>query len=149
MSGVGFLTCGERRYSGPVSDTSTGRVVLGVAGLVSGLQGLALVGLAVADLAQLGDGRLGLGIGIAVVLIVLGAGLVAAAVGVARARPGARGPVLVAQLIAFGLAWNLRGAGDAVVTWLLPVLVISAGIVLGCLLSGPGRRAMSLVADGE
>ncbi|RLV56802.1 hypothetical protein D9V41_03215 [Aeromicrobium phragmitis] len=132
-----------------MSDTSAGRLLLGIAGLVSGLQGLALVVLAVADLAHLGDDRLGLGIGIAVVLIVLGAGLLAAAAGVALARQGARGPVLVAQLIALGLAWNLRGAEDSVVTWLQPLLVVTAVIVLGCLLSGPGRRAMSLAIDEE
>ncbi|MFD1860476.1 hypothetical protein EHW97_12990 [Aeromicrobium camelliae] len=129
-----------------MSDTSTGRLLLGLAGLVSGLQGLALVGLAVADLVHLGDDRVGLGIGIALVLLVLGAGLIAAAVGVALARQGARGPVLVAQLIALGMAWNLRNAGGDVVSWLLPVLVASAVVVLGCVLSGPGRRAMSLRA---
>lgn len=127
---------------------SSGRAVLGLAGFVSGLQGAALLGFAVADLMHLVAERFALGIAIAMMLALLGGGLIAAAIGVARARQGARGPVVVAQLIALGLAWNLRSAGGDVAAWLLPVLVLSAAVVLACVLSGPGRRAMSLPDDG-
>ncbi len=122
---------------------TTGPRLLLVAGGIALLQAAALLALAVLDLTHLVADRASLGVGIAVMLLVFGGGLAIAAVAVMRGRHGGRGPVLVAQLISLGLAWNLRDAGEDVVRGVSPVLALAALIVLGCLFSGPGRRAMS------
>ena len=121
----------------------TGRRLLVTAGVIALVQATALLGLAVLDLTHLVADRVGLGVGIAGMLLVFGGGLAIAAIAVMRGRYGGRGPVLVAQLISLGLAWNLRDAGDDVVRGVSPVLALAALVVLVCLFSGPGRRAMS------
>ena len=123
--------------------------MLVVAGAIAIVQALALIALAVLDLTYLVSDRIGLGVGIAVLLLVFGSGLAVAAVAVMRGRHGGRGPVLVAQLISLGLAWNLRGSGDDVMRWLPAALAVGALVVLVCLFSGPGRRAMSLDDPGS
>lgn len=155
---VGYLTCeaGAESTAGTwpsLSRVSTsadpsGRRALVVAGAIALAQALALVALGVLDLTHLVAERVGLGVGIAVLLLVFGLGLGVAAFAVMRGRHIGRGPVLVAQLISLGLAWNLRGAGDAVARWLPAVLVVTALVVLACLFSGPGRRAMSVDDPG-
>lgn len=101
--------------------------------------------LAVLDFGGLVPGRVGVGIGIGVLLLVIGLGLLAAAWGVFRGVHGARGPVVVAQLIGLGLAWSLRtpdtNTGDNRAVG--AAIAISALIVLGCLATGPARRALA------
>ncbi|OUZ11235.1 hypothetical protein BHE97_05170 [Aeromicrobium sp. PE09-221] len=121
----------------------TGRRLLVVAGAIALAQAVVLLGLAVLDVTHLVAGRVSLGVGIAVMLLFFGGGLAIAAIAVMRGRHGGRGPVLVAQLISLGLAWNLRDAGDDVVRGVSPVMALAAIIVLVSLFSGPGRRAMS------
>lgn len=54
-------------------------------------------------------------------------------------RIGARGPLVVTQLIQLGLAWNSR---DSEVGWLSPLLAISAVVALVALLSPSTTRAL-------
>jgi len=116
-----------------------------VAAVVVAGQALVFVTLAVLDLTGLVPGRVGVGIGIGLLLLVMGVGLLAAAWGLVQARHGARGPVVVAQLIGLGLAWSLRtpdantGDNRAVAV----AIAVSALVVLGCLATGPARRALA------
>lgn len=121
------------------------RIPLGIAAVVVALQGLVFVALAVLDLTGLVPGRIAVGLGIGVLLLLLGAGLVAAAVGLVRGAHVARGPVVVAQLIGLGLAWSLRNpdanTGDNRAVGI--AIAVSALVVLGCLATGPARRALA------
>lgn len=121
------------------------RIPLLLAAVVVAGQALVFVVLAVLDLTNLVPDRIGVGIGIGILLLVLGLGLLAAAWGLARAAPVARGPVVVAQLIGLGLAWSLRtpdpntGDNRAVAV----AIAVSAVVVLACLATGPARRALA------
>lgn len=108
-------------------------------------QALVFITLAVLDFAGLVPGRVAVGIGIGVVLLVMGLGLLAAAWGIFRGMHGARGPVVVAQLIGLGIAWSLRtpesNTGDNRTVGI--AVAVSALIVLACLATGPARRALA------
>ena len=121
------------------------RLPLVIAALVVAGQALVFVVLAVLDLAGLTPGREGVGIGIGVMLLLIGAGLLAAAWGLFRAAHGARGPVVVAQLIGLGLAWSLRNpdpnTGDNRAVGI--AIAVTAIVVLACLATGPARRALA------
>lgn len=109
------------------------------------VQAAVFLALAVADLAGLVSGRVGLGIGIAVVLLILGLGLLAATAGLVRSRHAARGPVVVTQLIGLGLAWSLRApdtnTGDNRLVG--AAIAVSAVVVLACLATPAARRALA------
>lgn len=121
------------------------RLPLIVAALVVAGQALVFVVLAVLDLGGLVPGREGVGIGIGLMLMLIGVGLLAAAWGLLRAWHGARGPVVVAQLIGLGLAWSLRNpdqnTGDNRAVGI--AIAVSAIVVLACLATGPARRALA------
>lgn len=120
-------------------------MALWIAAVVVVLQGAVFVALAVADVAGLVPGRVGLGLGIALVLLILGLGLIAAAAGLVRSRLLARGPVVVTQLIGLGLAWSLRtpdaNTGDNRIVGV--AIAASAVIVLACLATPAARRALA------
>lgn len=59
-------------------------------------------------------------------LLGYGALLIWCARGLTRLRPWTRGPVLLSQLIALGLAWNLRSGGTAIAAAALLVLALAA-----------------------
>ena len=121
------------------------RIPLVVAALVVAGQALVFCVLAVLDLTGLVEGRVGVGLGIGILLLVIGLGLLAAAGGLVRGVHAARGPVVVAQLIGLGLAWSLRSpdanTGDN--RGVAVAIAVSALVVLGCLATGPARRALA------
>lgn len=121
------------------------RAPLLIAAAVVLLQALVFMVLAVLDLTDLAPGRVGVGIGIGVMLLLVAAGLAAAAVGLVRGAHVARGPVIVAQLIALGLAWSLRtpdrNTGDNRAAAV--AIAVSAVVVLACLATGSARRALA------
>lgn len=121
------------------------RLPLTIAAVVAAMQAAALIALAVADLAGLVDGRVGVGIGIGLVLLVLGLGLLAAAFGILRGRHGARGPVVVTQLIGLGLAWSLRNPDPEIgdTRWVGVVVAASAITALAALATPAARRALA------
>ncbi len=102
---------------------------LTVAASLVGVEGIVLLCLAVLEFASVTSGRMALGLSTAGFLLAYALVLLAGAWGLFRRSTWARGPVLLTQLIALGLAWNLREH--------LPVtigLVLCAGIVLAGLL---------------
>lgn len=133
----------------PLHLTPAARLSLLVAGLVVTIEAVAVLAFVVADLAGLDAARVGLGIGVAVFLGGYGLGQLLAVVLLLRGRSGARGPLVMTQLIQLGLAWNLRGAdtGDLQIPNLGALLAGAAVVALGGLLSPPVNRAFA-VADG-
>ena len=90
-----------------------------------------LVGLGVLELAALDGDRLTMGLTTGGFFLAAGLGLGLCAFGLWRGRRWGRGPALLAQLIALGLAWNLRGDPTTVLAVGLAVL---AGVVVAGLL---------------
>lgn len=100
---------------------------LSVAAGLSAVEGLLLLLYGLAEVLHLDLGRAVMGATTALFFVAYGAGLLLCGWGLHAVRGWARGPVLLAQLIQLGLAWNFR-EGDT-----LPVaigLAVVAAIVL-------------------
>lgn len=102
---------------------------LTVASSLVAVQGLVLVGLAVAELADLDAGRQSMGLSTAGFFAAYGALLLVAAWALWGRRPWSRGPALLTQLIFLGLAWNVRDYVLAAVLLAVVALVVLAGIL--------------------
>lgn len=105
-------------------------VTLTVAAGVVAVQGLVLAVCAVLVLADTGGGLAGLGASTAVFFLVCAAALMLCAWGLFGRRSWARAPIVLAQLITLGLAWDARHAATA----LAVVLAVLALLGLGCVL---------------
>jgi hypothetical protein len=90
-----------------------------------------LVALACLELAAIDADRLSLGLSTATFFLAAGVGLAACAYALWRGRRWGRGPALLAQLVALGLAWNFRGGGTTAVSVGLAVaaVVVVAGLL--------------------
>ena len=106
-------------------------VVLVVGAVLAVVEAAALASLGVLEIASLRLARLTMGATTAVFFIAAAVGLAWCAWSLWRVQRWARGPVVMAQLIQLGLAWNLR-AGETRPVAL--VLALVAFVVLGCLL---------------
>ena len=93
------------------------------------LEGLALVGVAALELADLTGDRVSLGISVAVFFLAYGALLLTAGLALVRRSPWARGPALMSQLIALGVAWYLRDVPLVAAVVAVGAVVAIAGIV--------------------
>ena len=78
-----------------------------------GLVGLFGIGFGIAEAFHTTSARATMGVSTSLFFAVFGAALVLCAWGLSRSSAWARGPVLIAQLLALGLAWNFKD-GD---TW--------------------------------
>jgi peptidoglycan/LPS O-acetylase OafA/YrhL len=96
------------------------------------------------ELVSLDSDRLVMGLTTAVFFLAYGAGLLACAWGMNTLRPWSRGPVLLAQLIWLGLAWNFRSGGTLPVAIALAVVSL---IVLAGLLHPRSIDALERAAD--
>lgn len=95
------------------------------------VQGLLTVTFGIAEAFSLDRDRLLMGVTTAAFFVAYGAALVACAWGINTLRQWSRGPVLLAQLIWLGLAWNFR-SGETVAFAI--GLAVMAAIVLAGLL---------------
>lgn len=106
-------------------------VLLGVAAALTGLEGVALLGYAVLELAHVDADRVSVAVTTAVFFAVLGAALVLCATGLWRVRSWGRSPVVVAQLITLLTAWSFAG-GET--TWVAALLGgVSIVVLVGLL----------------
>ncbi|MRJ76704.1 hypothetical protein GEV29_09160 [Aeromicrobium sp. SMF47] len=119
--------------------SGTARTLLLVAAVIVALEAVTFLVLAVVEAAHISGDRVGLGVGTTLFLVVIGAGLLYAARRVTEGDAWARSPLVFAQLIVLGLAYNLRGDP----AWLAPVVAVPAVIALVALLSPPVTRALS------
>ena len=114
---------------------------LRIAALVVGLQSLILLGLSFEVFFDVSKENLRASTGVGVMLLVLGVGLGLAALGLLRSRNLARGPVMVAQLISLGLAWNLfRTDEDLPGVELVGALIAAAAVIVLALMLTPSAR---------
>jgi hypothetical protein len=98
---------------------------------VTAVEGLVLLALAAIEMASLTGGRVTMGLTTAVFFAAFGVLLMACGWLITRGHTWARGPILLAQLIGLGLAWNLRGGETTLVSVGLAVvaLVVIAGML--------------------
>lgn len=111
-----------------------------IAAAVVWAEAAVLIAMATLDVTHVAPERLALGLAGSVILGCYGAVLAMAAWKFLHWREWTRGLLVFTQLVALGLAWNVR---DADPRWLAPVLAIAAGIILGCVLSPPVTRAFA------
>ena len=102
-----------------------------VAASLAAVEGGIVVMLGLVALRDLSSERISTGLAIAVFLAAYGAALLFCSWQLSRARTWARGPVLLAQLIQLGVAWDYWGGGT---TWVSVLLGVVALIVLAGLL---------------
>lgn len=119
--------------------SGTAKKLLALAAAIVSLEALTFVVLAVFELANLTSGRIGFGIGVTLFFVLFAVGLGWAALTIARGDSRARSPLVFAQLIALGLAWNFRE--DSVT--IAAAVAVPAAVVLACLLAPPVTRALS------
>lgn len=102
-----------------------------VAAALTAVEALMMFGLGVLELASLNSVRLTMGVTTAAFFLGAGIALAWCAWSLRRAGRWARGPVVMAQLIVLGLAWNLwDGSTGALSVGLAVVaIVIIAGLV--------------------
>ena len=112
---------------------------LAVAAGLTFVEGLLTLAFAVTEVLSLDSDRLVMGVTTGVFFLAYGAGLVACAWEMNTVRPWSRGPVLLAQLIWLGLAWNFR-TGDT--RQVAIGLAVVAAIVLAGLLHPRSIQAL-------
>ncbi len=100
---------------------------LTVAASLVAVEGIMLVLLALLEIGNLSTQRLAMGLTTTVTFAVFGVGLLLCAWQLTRRASWARSPVVLAQLIQLGLAWNFRG-GET--TWIAIGLAVVALVVV-------------------
>jgi MFS family permease len=114
-------------------------IPLVAAAALTAVEGLVLVVYAVLELFSLSTGRVTMGLTTSIFFLAYGAGLLWGAWAITHGRAIARSPILLAQLIQLGLAWNFRGAD----TWPVSVvLAMVAVVVIAGLLSPASLSAL-------
>lgn len=115
-----------------------------VAAGLTGIQGLLTIVFGLVEGFSLDSGRLVMGVTTGAFFLAYGVGLVVCAWGLSTVRPWARGPVLLAQLIWLGLAWNFRTGSTLSVAI---GLAVAAVVVLAGLLHPRSIDALERAAD--
>ena len=118
---------------------------LTVAASLVAVEGAMLVLLALLEAGDLSTQRLTMGLTTAVFFAAYGAGLLLCAWQLTRRQSWARSPVVLAQLIQLGLAWNFRG-GDT--TWLAVGLAVVALVVVAGIFHPDSLRALEDAPEG-
>jgi hypothetical protein len=116
-----------------------------VAAGLAAVEGLLVLGYAVAEAAHVHADRAAMGVTTALFFALLGGALMACAWFVVHGRPWARSPIVVSQVMSLGLAWSFLGGGT---TWVSVVLVVVAGVVLVGLLHPTSIEALTGRGDG-
>lgn len=104
---------------------------LTVAASLTAVEGLLMVGYGVLELASVSTERLAMGLTTAAFFAVYGGGLLVCAWAVARGHSWARSPIVLAQLIQLGIAWNFRGENTLGVA--IALAVVGVVVIVGLL----------------
>jgi hypothetical protein len=123
----------------PATERRSTPLPLVVAAVLTGVEALALVGLAVAELAALSGSKATMGVTTSLFFLLYGAGLGVAAWSLYRLRSWARAPIVLTQLIQLGVAWSFRGGSSGPVAAALAVVAV---VVLGGILNPVSLRAV-------
>jgi hypothetical protein len=116
-----------------------------VAASLVAIEGLMLLLYAVLEAASVHADRVAMGVTTAVFFAAIGGGLVACAWLVVRGRAWARSPIVVAQVLFLGIAWNFLGGST---TWVSIALAVVAIVVLVGLLHPASIDALTEDRDG-
>ncbi|RYB89789.1 hypothetical protein EUA06_14440 [Nocardioides glacieisoli] len=102
-----------------------------VAASLTAVEAVVLVGLGLLEVVNLNSGRLTMGVTTSAFFLGAAAALAWCAWALWRVRRWARSPVVMAQLIVLGLAWNFRDVSTIVlpVSLALVALVVIAGLL--------------------
>lgn len=119
--------------------SGTAKNLLRAVTVIVAIEAFAFAVLAVLELFNVSSKRVGMGVVVTIFLLLIAAGLLWAAWCVGRGESWARSPLVFAQLIQLGLAWNFRGDP----AWLAPIIALPAVAVLVCLLVPPVTRALN------
>ena len=111
-----------------------------VAAGLAGVEGLLLIGYGVLEAANLHADRAAMGVTTSLFFALLGGLLVACSWLVARGRAWARSPIIVAQVMFLGLAFNFLGGST---TWVSVGLGVAALVILGGLLHPASIQALT------
>lgn len=95
--------------------------------------------LVVAVLGLVNPSNVGVAVGLGVIYVVSALGLALAAVGLWERRSWGRAPVVLAQLVVVGMAWDIRH--DAIALSICGLVIGAA--VLACVLHPASTRALS------
>jgi hypothetical protein len=101
---------------------------LTVAAALVGIEALTLIVLALLELFHLNGGRLTMGVTTTVFFLVYAAALLLCAYGLLRLVSWARSPIVLAQLIQLGLAWNWRDTLSVAIPLAVAALAVLAAI---------------------
>jgi hypothetical protein len=114
-----------------VTQRPTSPAPLVTAASLAAVEGVVIIALAVLEIASLTGGRLTMGLATTLFFAMYGGLLLVCAWVITHGGSWARGPILLAQLIQLGLAWNLRGGETTLVSLVIGVvaLVTIAGII--------------------
>jgi hypothetical protein len=110
------------------------------------VEGFLLLIFGITEVATIDSDRLTMGVTVSVFFMGYGALLLLCSWGLYHARVWSRGPVLLAQLVQLGLAWNFKSGGT------LPVaiaLALAAILVLAGLLHPHSIEALERDADRD
>jgi Mn2+/Fe2+ NRAMP family transporter len=121
--------------------SSTPPAPLLVAAAVVGLEGLGTVVFGTLEALHTTSARVVMGTTTSLFFVAFGAALVACAWGLTRVATWARGPVLISQLIALGLAWNFRAGDDT--WWISVMLAVPAVVALVAMLHPATIKALN------
>lgn len=122
------------------ADSADARPYLLVACSVVALEAVALLILAGFELAATESDRAGLGVSTAIFFVVIGVGLGWFAICLWRRASWARGPVVFAQLVQLGLAWNFREVSPRVIAI---ALLLTAVVTLAAVLAPATTAALT------
>jgi len=117
-----------------------------VAASLVAVQGFLLLAYGVLEAAHVHADRVAMGVTTALFFVVLGGVLMGCAWLVVRGRAWARSPIVVAQVMFLGLAWNFRGGST---TWVAVVLALVAAVVLVGLLHPASVDALTETVEGH
>ncbi|KQX75136.1 MULTISPECIES: hypothetical protein [Aeromicrobium] len=123
----------------PGRPSGTARTLLLIASAIVLAEASVFAVLAALELFSVSSDRIGLGVGATIFLLVVAAGLAWAATRVVVGESWARSPLVFAQLIVLGLAYNFRGDP----AWLSPAMAVPAVVALACLLAPPVTQAFA------
>jgi hypothetical protein len=128
---VTSVTNGTPAYAGGVTQRPASPAPLVTAASLAAVEGVVIILLAVLEIASLTGERLTMGLTTSLFFALYGGLLVACGWAITHGGTWARGPILLAQLIQLGLAWNLRGGDTLLVSLGIGVvaLVVIAGII--------------------
>jgi hypothetical protein len=128
----------------PETDDPTRPPPLVVAASLSAVEGLLVLAFAVLEAADVHSDRATMGVTTSLFFALVGVSLVACAWLLVQGRQWARSPVVVAQIMALGLAWNFVGGST---TWVSVALAVAAVVVLGGLLHPASVEALGVRRD--